>query len=163
MNPVTVKFDKFFAETQESVVIRTTSTPDTPSLYTGRKSWIGLQSDCKDLRRVRAHLRQGTRPSKKDTQIKDVKRYLQCATVERDGLLVVPSEKPFESASGLIIVPRQILPGLLTSMHLQMSHPSQNQLKCMFKRYFHALDADHHIRVTTESCHQCAALQPCPP
>ena len=36
-----------------------------------------------------AHLTQGTRPFKKLTNIKDVKRYLNVATIASDGLLVV--------------------------------------------------------------------------
>jgi hypothetical protein len=40
------------------------------------------------LRRTRAHILQGTRPSRKATDVKDVKRYLNVATVASDGLLL---------------------------------------------------------------------------
>ena len=41
--------------------------------FTSGSAWSTIQSECADLRRTCAHLRQGTRPSKKLTNIKDVK------------------------------------------------------------------------------------------
>ena len=57
-------------------------------------AWISMQNDCHDLRRIRAHLRQGTCPSKKQTNIINMKCYLQTMTVACDGLLVVHSIEP---------------------------------------------------------------------
>ena len=42
--------------------------------FTTRSAWLAIQTDSPDLRRTHAHLKQGTRPSKKTTNIKDVKR-----------------------------------------------------------------------------------------
>ena len=67
----------FFNRTEESVVRRTSiqdilaGTSRLP--FTSRTSWLAIQSECPDLRRTRAHLHQGTRPSKKLTNIRDVK------------------------------------------------------------------------------------------
>ena len=70
--------------------------------FTSRPAWVAVQSECPDLRRTHAHLVQGTRPSKKLTNIKDVKRYLQVGSVADHGLLVVlvmnPCHRP-DSAS----------------------------------------------------------------
>ena len=52
--------------------------------FTSRTDWSAIQAECADLRRTRAHL-QGTRPSKKLTNVKDVKRYLYVATITKDG------------------------------------------------------------------------------
>ena len=41
--------------------------------FTSQPAWVAVQSECPDLRRTHAHLVQGTRPSKKLTNIKDVK------------------------------------------------------------------------------------------
>ena len=49
---------------------------------------LQTQLECPDLRYVHSHLKQGTRPSKKLTNISDVKRYLNITTLSRDGLLV---------------------------------------------------------------------------
>ncbi len=60
--------------------------------FLNRKAWSLTQQDCPDLRRAHAHLTQGTRPSKKATKIKDVKRYVGQVKVARDSLLVVEDE-----------------------------------------------------------------------
>ena len=58
--------------------------------YNSRSGWSELQKSDEDLRRVCAHLKQGTRPTNKSTDIRDVKRYLQVTKIAKDGLLVVP-------------------------------------------------------------------------
>ena len=66
--------------------------------FTGRNSWLHSQQDCRDVRRTKAHLSQGTRPSRKQTDIRDVKRYLQVASLSKDGLLVVRRDEAFAPA-----------------------------------------------------------------
>ena len=76
----------------EDSVVRSTSVQDIRCLsrlpFTTRSAWAQIQSQCPDLRRTHAHLKQGTRPSKKLTNIRDVKRYLNVASIAK-GLLVV--------------------------------------------------------------------------
>ena len=62
--------------------------------FTSRPAWLSIQSECTDLRRTHAHLKQGTRPSKKLNNINNVKRYLNVATIARDELLVVKRTDP---------------------------------------------------------------------
>ena len=130
--------------------------------FTSRTAWLAIQSECADLRRTHAHLIQGTRPSKKLTNVKDVKRYLNVATIAKDGLLVVNRDEPFASTRECIIVPRQVLEGLLTALHIQLSHPTSHQLKMVTKRYLFALDLDKAIDRVTSGCHCCAALRQAP-
>ena len=49
--------------------------------FTSRTAWSAIQAKCANLRSTRAHLQQGTRPSKKLTNVKDAKRYLHVATL----------------------------------------------------------------------------------
>ena len=77
--------------TAEDVVRGTAKLP-----FMNRSAWLGLQAEWSDLRRTRAHLRQGTRPSRKLTDIHDVKRHLNVATVAKDGLLVVRRHTPLQ-------------------------------------------------------------------
>lgn len=118
--------------------------------FTSRAAWLSIQSECPDIRRTIAHLRQGTRPSKKITNIRDVKRYLNVATLARDSLLVVKKQLPFN--------PFQILDGLLTSLHIKLEHLSCQQLKNVVSRYFYALNLEKAVELTTNICHQCASL-----
>ena len=130
--------------------------------FTSRPAWLVNQSECADLRRVKAHLKQGTRPSKKNTNIRDIKRYLNVATIARDGLLVVHKIDPLAQSRDCIIVPRQVLPGLLTALHLKLDHPSAHQLKLVCHRYLYGLDMDKCIEETSKSCHQCTSLKQSP-
>ena len=127
--------------------------------FINRPAWISLQADCPDLRRCHAHLKQGTRPSKKQTNIKDVKRYIQNCTISLDGVLVAPHKEAFAPVKERIVVPRKVLPGLLTALHIKLVHPTQFQLKQIFSRYFFALDIDSALRTTCENCHTCFSLK----
>jgi hypothetical protein len=61
-----------------------------------------------------------------------------------------------------IIVPRSVLEGLLTSLHIKLGHPSNHQLKTIVNRYFYALDMDKAIEAVSSSCHACASLRKVP-
>ena len=51
--------------------------------FCSRSAWLAIQSECPDMRRTHAHLRQGRRPPKKITNARDVKRYLNVETSHR--------------------------------------------------------------------------------
>ena len=122
-------------------------------------AWLEAQREDSDLRRVFAHLPQGTRPSRKDTNVKDVKRYLQHTTIARDGLLVVKRLENQPALSEAIVLPRTAIPGLLTVLHLKLSHPSKHQLQQIVARYFYCLDLAEYVTEATESCHICQSLR----
>ena len=143
--------------TAEDIMRGTTKLP-----FTNRSAWLAIQTECADLRRACAHLRQGTRPSKKLTNIRDVKRYLNVATIAKDGLLVVRRNTPLAASTDCIVVPRAAIDGLLTSLHIKLNHPSASQLKTVVQRYFYALDMDAAVRHVSDGCHQCAALRKTP-
>ena len=156
----------FIAQTEDSVV-RSISVKDILSgsvklPFTSRSAWLSTQQECPDLRRTHSHLIQGTRPSKKLTNVKDVKRYLHVASIGKDGLLVVKRNEPFTPSRECIIIPRSVLPGLLTALHIKLEHPSSYQLKQVAHRYFYALDMDSTIEDVTTSCHQCSSMKKIP-
>ncbi|CAB3998268.1 Retrovirus-related Pol poly from transposon opus [Paramuricea clavata] len=152
----------FVALTEDSVV-RSTSVQDIRGLsglpFTTRSAWIQIQSECPELRRTHAHLKQGTRPSEKITNIKDVKRYLNVATMAKEGLLVVHRQTPLSPSNDMIIVPRTVLNGLVTALHIKLDHPSKHQLQLVMKRQFYALDMLQVIDRVCETCHTCASLR----
>ena len=87
---------RFLSEIEESVV-RTVSIDDVLSgnsrlPFTTRTAWKATQMECPDLRRAHAHLSQGTKPSRKQTNIRDVKRYLQKVLIAKDGVLIVRND-----------------------------------------------------------------------
>lgn len=157
---------KFIHETEDCVV-RSLSVQEVcegaaKMPFTNRNVWLATQQECPDLRRTHAHLSQGTRPSKKMTKIPDIKRYLRCVIIANDGLLVVRSDDPFQPARELIVVPKGVLDGLLTSLHIKFNHPTVNQLKKVFGRYFFALSLDKGIDAVSSACHHCASLMRLP-
>ena len=127
-----------------------------------RSTWLTTQTECPDLRRVSSYLIQGTRPSKKLTNMKDTKRYLNCCTIAKDGMLIVPHHEPFSPVTERIVVPRHVLAGLLTALHIRLDHPSQFQLKKLFCRYFYALDLDSALVQLNDNCHICITLKKLP-
>ena len=107
---------KFVSESESSVVKRV-SIDDVlaghhPVPYSSRSTWKSLQMECPDLRRVHAHLSQGTRPTNKASKVTTVKRYLRKLTISRDGLLVVQQNDPFLPPRALIVIPQHLLNGI---------------------------------------------------
>ena len=68
----------------EDSIVRAASVQDIRNLshlpFTTRSAWYEVQAECSDLRRTHANLKQGTRPSRKATNINDVKRYADILT-----------------------------------------------------------------------------------
>ncbi|XP_078487442.1 uncharacterized protein LOC144745256 [Ciona intestinalis] len=154
---------EYLSEVQETPVIHNVGCTQHIRLpYTNRRPWLTIQKDCKDLRRVHAHLTQGTRPSKKLKNLGEVKRYLNKINISRDGLLVVQDQLAFTATRERIVVPKHALHGVLTGLHLNLDHPTKHQLLSTVNRYFFALNMDQAVRETTERCHQCASLKKIP-
>ena len=84
------------------------------------------------------------------------------SSLSRDGLLVVRSHSTFAPDIEQIIVPRPLLHGLLTALHIKLAHPTTYQLKKVFLRGYAALDLDKAVAKTTNSCHTCASLKKLP-
>ena len=128
--------------------------------FTSRSAWLQSQLECSDLRRVHSHLKQGTRPSKKLTNIKDVKRYLNLVSVSRDGLLVVKRDEPFAASCECIVIPHSAVDGFLAALHIKLDHPSCHQMKLVSQRYFFALDLDKALDRCSQCCHLCQSQHP---
>ena len=96
------------------------------------------------------------------TNARDVKCYLSTVSIAHDRLLVFCKEEPFAPVHECIVIPRHVLPGLLTALHIKLEHPMSHQLKQVISHYFFAPDLDQSIDHTTSSCHQCVTLKQFP-
>jgi hypothetical protein len=94
--------------------------------------------------------------------MKDLKRYLHVASIARDRLLVVKHNEPMTSATELIIIPRSVINGIVTALHIKLGHPTKHQLFNVMKRHFYALDMSQAVDRATKSCHLCASIQTIP-
>lgn len=124
--------------------------------------WKSAQQDCKDCRQAFTFLQRANRPTRKMTKITDVKRYLNVCSINRDKVLIVKKEEPFVRTRNLVVIPRHVLAGLLTALHIRLRHPTKHQLTKQFNRHFYALDSDKMIAHITSTCDHCASLKTLP-
>ncbi len=73
-------------------------------------------------------------------------------------LLLLKSD-PFVHERELIVVPNEILPGLLTAMHIHFNHASKSQLAKLFDRHFYAISYTEVIQNIVNSCMRCNSLK----
>ena len=156
----------FVRDISESVV-NAVSTSDVLSgtakmPYLNSSAWKSVQHDCPTLRRLHAHLTQGTRPTKKVKNMRDLRRLLQVASVDSNGLLVVKKSDPFVTQRNQIIVPSTILPGLITAMHLYFDHATKLQLSKIMSRYFFGINSENVIQNVVDVCDTCTSLKKLP-
>lgn len=156
-----------FISDSDSVVVRGISAQDVlaghkPVPFGNRGTWKNLQRECHDLRRVHSHLSNGTRPTAKNTKVGVVKKFLRNVKIARDGLLIVKQAQPFLPETELIVVPLNLLHGLLTSLHLSLNHPTIHQLTNVFNRCYYSLNVADCISSVNMSCAQCQSLQTIP-
>ena len=88
-------------------------------------AWKQAQKQDQDLKRCYAQLSAGTRPGKKEKGLKLLRRYLQIASISESGLLVHRKTNPFGRDYELIIVPQVLVSGLMSALHMQLSHPKK--------------------------------------
>ena len=160
---------KFVAKLENSVVNTVTveeiTTGKCPAPYANHAAWSKLQKECQTLKRVAQLLRTGTKPGKNEKGVRDIKRYIrhaQLSSQSTESILIVPDVQPFQPSSQRIVVPRNMVHGLLTALHLKLGHPSKDQLKKVFNRGFFALSLDSAVENTVDSCHQCVSLAKVP-
>ena len=159
------QISKFVQECVESVV-QTVSVQDVVSgkvkmPFMNETAWLPAQRECLILKTVYAHLTQGTRPQKKFRNMRELKRYLQVASVNDRGTLIVNKSSAFVQ-SNLIVVPHIILDGLISAMYLQFGDPSGSQLNQVFDRYFYAIRSSVAIKELTDNCDLCNSLKKLP-
>ena len=156
-----------FVDDLSNSVVRSISVADVLSgearmPFMNKQAWLSAQQECHELRRTFAYLRAGTRPSRKTRGMKNVKRYLNIASIDNNGLLVVSKPDPYVHMRQLVIIPREILPGILHALHLFFTHCTDTQLSKLFNRYFYAIGSDVVIKTVVGNCHQCASLKKVP-
>ncbi|ESO90481.1 hypothetical protein LOTGIDRAFT_164058 [Lottia gigantea] len=89
------------------------------------------------------------------TNVNDVKRNLQNVTIAADGTLVVRKTDPLTPIREVIVIPRELLQGLITALHIRLNHPSSYQMRLIVKRYLYALDIDQSVDRVKNQCHAC--------
>ena len=104
-------------------------------------------------------MQQGTRPLKNQRNLRDVKSLLRVALVTNDGLVVVSKQCPLQPDIQLIVIPQPYVKGLLTMLHLQLKHPTTNQLRLVYNRQFYSINSEKFIKEISDNCHECLSLR----
>ena len=108
--------------------------------FTSRIAWLSTQQECQDLRRTHAYLSQGTRPTKKLTNIPDVKRYLRVTTISTPittnylTLLLCPRLRPCCTSNSCLVSSLHIIkvrPKSYSSTVLLFTAHQTGQFVCM--------------------------------
>ena len=171
-NPVTCTHPKcqicsFLKESMDAVV-SAVSVADVISgkvqlPFTNKRAWIEIQEECSDLRHVVKFIRNGTTPGKKGRNFRQVKRYMTSKVVlSAEGTLVVRQVEPLSPVAERIVVPQNVLHGILTVLHIRLEHPSCLQLTKSFNRFFFALNLDKAALLCSRQCHHCESLKAVP-
>ena len=125
-------------------------------------AWKEAQKQDPALTRTYSQLLSGTRPGKKEKNIKLVRHYLQVASISQHGVLIRRKSNIYGRDYEQIIVPQNLAPGLITVLHLRLGHPTKTQFKKLWDRYFFAIHADELIDDRVKSCSLCASLKKLP-
>ena len=146
----------------DAVITNETNQRNLPMPFLNKTAWRSAQHDCPDLRRAFAHLTHGTRPSRKSRDLKHLRRYLSVASLDDTGLIIVKKCDPFTGSRHLIVVPFQIIPGIVTAIHLRYNHPSKHQLKLLYDRHFFGINSESIIISVVDQCCQCNSVKSIP-
>ena len=132
--------------------------------FNSKESWVAIQNACPDISKVFECLSSGSSLPKNKKNLTDAKRYISCGASlsSNQRLLVIRHSTPFKPTTERIIIPREVSPGLMTAIHIQLNHPSIYQLTQIFSRAFFCLDMSTVAKKVVEGCYQCASLKKVP-
>ena len=130
--------------------------------FSNPNAWKSAQQESHDMRRAFAHLSHGTRPSKKSRNINHLRSYLQKCTINDQGLIVHRKQDEHMGNRELIVVPHEVLPGLISALHTSFTHPTSHQMTKLFGRYFFGIGSGRIIKDVTANCQLCNSLKQVP-
>ena len=126
--------------------------------FLSKAAWRSAQHNFPNLRRSFAHLKHGTRPSRKAKHLKYFRHYLGVVTLDKQGLIIVNKEDHFSIIRSLIVVPHKLLSSIATVIHLYTRHSWKEQLKLVFNHRFFSINSNFIINQVAGECCQCNAL-----
>ena len=115
--------------------------------------WREMQRTDGDLRQACSILTSGTKLSAKKKHAGDVKKYLRLCKVNKEGLLVVEKQMPFQARPAeLIVIPRSYAPNICRIIHNKLDHPVPSQMKKLFSKSYFTLDSDTVLKEVYDTC-----------
>ncbi len=125
-------------------------------------AWREAQKNDNDLKRTFSQLRSGTHIGKKEKNLKNIRQYMKVASISQNGVMIRRKPNAFGRDYELIIVPQDLVSGLMSVLHIRLGHPTKTQFRKLWDRHFFALNADDSIGDCTKLCNLCASLKTVP-
>ena len=130
-----------------------------------KQAMLFLQSRDRDLRRVKELLLAGQRPSIK-RDIKEVKVFFRSdvkTSIDKDGcIVVIKRNKGNLVTRTLLVIPDSISIGLLYSLHINLDHPTKQQLHRAVDSRFFTRDLANKCGRVVDSCTLCMSTSTIP-
>ena len=130
-----------------------------------KKALAFLQGRDRDLVRVRELLISGQRPSDKRDH-KPVKLFFRNdikTTIDKHGcLVVVKRNKNTLVTRELVIIPNKMSVGLLYSLHINLKHPTKDQLQKAVETRFYISNIANKCQEVSDACTLCVSSKPIP-
>ena len=83
--------------------------------------------------------------------------------ISSSGLVTVTQPGDSGTLRNLIVVPSPLFPGLVTSLHLRLQHPTKYQMNKLLGRHFFCPSSTSVVAECVDNCHTCISLKPIPP
>ena len=150
------------AVTVEDVLLNRKSLP-----YINRQVWLNVQKKDPVLVKLQELINSGQSPEKKKTGNENTRLKLLHTLytkgklrTETDGLITVETQSGQGIFSGnAVVVPPDILQGLITILHLKLNHPGITAAEKMLERHFYAPAWRKYLKKTHEECYRCKTLK----
>ena len=138
-----------------------------PLPFTQSIGWKGIQSEHPTTRKLKMHMEGGTIPQRRVKGQTELKRLYDLFTkskisVSKDGVLVHKDYDTYGNVSESILVPSQVMKGLLFALHKKFNCPSRNEMGKIVKRYWFSLGLQKMIDEVWQQCPRCQAAKNIP-
>ena len=135
--------------------------------FSQANGWKNIQEENPTLRKLKFHMEGGTIPKRRVRGQTELKRLYDLFTknkisVSREGVLVHQEFDHLGNNTETILVPSQIMKGLVLALHNKFKCPTRLELGKIMKRYWFALGMIKVIEEVWLSCQSCQAAKKVP-
>ena len=138
--------------------------------YLQARTWASLQKKDPVVSKLIKLIEVGQKPEQKrtggnNTILKNLHSQFTKGNlkISSSGLVTVSQVDDSGTTRSLIVVPSPLFPGLVTSIHLRLQHPTKYQMNKLLGRYFFCPGSSTIVADCVDNCHTCISLKPIPP
>ena len=129
--------------------------------------WKNIQEENPTLRKLKFHMEGGTIPKRRVRGQTELKRLYDLFTknkisISREGVLVHQEVDYLGNSTETVLVPSQIMKGLVLALHNKFNCPTRLELGKIMKRYWFGLGMVKVIEEVWSSCTRCQAAKQVP-